>query len=159
LVYLNSFNEWHEGHQFEPMKNDAALPEEQASRHYHNAADGGYRLKTLTSLLATVEGGRGDGTARADRVRMAALWQHSSWSRDGPPEKSPRGGGRRRRFRRLAGETIRLRRCRAGRRLACRGGQSASRGGSRRGVPRASQCWRPLRRRLRVRSARTHSRG
>jgi hypothetical protein len=55
LVYLNSFNEWHEGHQFEPMKNDAALSEEQASRHYHNAADGEYRLKTLTSLLATVE--------------------------------------------------------------------------------------------------------
>jgi hypothetical protein len=55
LVYLNSFNEWHEGHQFEPMKNEAALPEEQASRHYHNAADGEYRLKTLTTLLATVE--------------------------------------------------------------------------------------------------------
>jgi glycosyl hydrolase family 99 len=55
LVYVNSFNEWHEGHQFEPMKNDAALPHEQASRRYHNAADGEYRLKTLTSLLATVE--------------------------------------------------------------------------------------------------------
>lgn len=55
LVYLNSFNEWHEGHQFEPMKNGATLPDEQASRHYHNAADGDYRLKTLTSLLATVE--------------------------------------------------------------------------------------------------------
>jgi hypothetical protein len=55
LVYVNSFNEWHEGHQFEPMENDAALPGEQASRHYHNAADGEYRLKTLASLLATVE--------------------------------------------------------------------------------------------------------
>lgn len=56
IEYLvHTFNEWHEGHQFEPMKNDAALPEEQVSRHYHNAADGGYRLKTLTSLLSTVE--------------------------------------------------------------------------------------------------------
>jgi len=55
LVYLNSFNEWHEGHQFEPMKNDAAISEDQRPRRYHNVADGEYRLKTLTTLLATVE--------------------------------------------------------------------------------------------------------
>jgi hypothetical protein len=55
LVYLNSFNEWHEGHQFEPSKNDAAIADDQRARRYHNAADGEYRLKTLTSLLATVE--------------------------------------------------------------------------------------------------------
>jgi Glycosyl hydrolase family 99 len=55
LVYLNSFNEWHEGHQFEPMKNDSAIPEDQRPRRYHNGADGEYRLKTLTTLLATVE--------------------------------------------------------------------------------------------------------
>jgi len=55
LVYLNSFNEWHEGHQFEPSKNDAAIADDQRSRHYHNAADGEYRLKTLSALLATVE--------------------------------------------------------------------------------------------------------
>jgi hypothetical protein len=55
LVYLNSFNEWHEGHQFEPMENDAAIPDDQRFRRYHNAADGEYRLKTRTALLATVE--------------------------------------------------------------------------------------------------------
>jgi hypothetical protein len=55
LVYLNSFNEWHEGHQFEPMTNDAAMPADQRARRYHNVADGEYRLKTLTTLLATVE--------------------------------------------------------------------------------------------------------
>jgi hypothetical protein len=55
LVYLNSFNEWHEGHQFEPMTSDAAIPAAQASRHYHNATDGAYRLKTLSTLLSTVE--------------------------------------------------------------------------------------------------------
>ena len=55
LVYVNSFNEWHEGHQFEPMKNDSAISEDQRPRRYHNVADGEYRLKTLTTLLATVE--------------------------------------------------------------------------------------------------------
>jgi len=53
LVYLNSFNEWHEGHQFEPMQNDTTLPN--AGRRYHNVADGEYRLKTLRTLLAGVE--------------------------------------------------------------------------------------------------------
>jgi hypothetical protein len=37
------------------MKGDAAIPDAQTSRHYHNAADGEYRLKTLSALLATVE--------------------------------------------------------------------------------------------------------
>jgi hypothetical protein len=52
---MNSFNEWHEGHQFEPMTSDAAIPAAQALRHYHNAADGAYRLKMLSTLLSTVE--------------------------------------------------------------------------------------------------------
>ena len=55
LVYLNSFNEWHEGHQFEPMTNAAAMPDDLRPRRYHNAADGEYRLKTLSTLLAAVE--------------------------------------------------------------------------------------------------------
>jgi len=55
LVYLNSFNEWHEGHQFEPMQNGDALSDAQRARSYHNPADGGYRLKRLAALLTTIE--------------------------------------------------------------------------------------------------------
>jgi hypothetical protein len=52
LVYLNSFNEWHEGHAIEPMKDhDALLPEERALG-YHNPDDGGYRLDTVRRLVA-----------------------------------------------------------------------------------------------------------
>ena len=54
LVYLNSFNEWHEGHQFEPMKNAADLTAEERRRLYHNPEDGSHRLKALGKLLAGV---------------------------------------------------------------------------------------------------------
>jgi hypothetical protein len=53
LVYLNSFNEWHEGHQFEPMKDAADLTPEERGR-YHNPEDGSHRLKALGKLLAGV---------------------------------------------------------------------------------------------------------
>jgi hypothetical protein len=43
LVYLTSFNEWHEGHQFEPMKDAADLSEDERARRYHNPEDGSYR--------------------------------------------------------------------------------------------------------------------
>jgi hypothetical protein len=52
LVYLNSFNEWHEGHQFEPMKDRRAMTEAERSFGYHNPEDGQYRLKTLGKLIA-----------------------------------------------------------------------------------------------------------
>jgi len=52
LVYLNSFNEWHEGHQFEPMKDARALTPEERAVGYHNADDGRYRLKLLKALIA-----------------------------------------------------------------------------------------------------------
>jgi hypothetical protein len=54
FVYINSFNEWHEGHAIEPMK-DAAdlLPEEQAFS-YHNPARGDYRLATLAGLMRSL---------------------------------------------------------------------------------------------------------
>ena len=54
LVYLNSFNEWHEGHQFEPMKDAADLGAEERAREYHNPANGNYRMAELSKLLATV---------------------------------------------------------------------------------------------------------
>ena len=54
LVYINSFNEWHEGHQFEPMKDASQLTAEERAMGYHNPADGGYRLAALRSLLRPV---------------------------------------------------------------------------------------------------------
>ena len=52
LVYITSFNEWHEGTQFEPMKDAAALTPEEWAVGYHNPRDGSYRLRQLGELLA-----------------------------------------------------------------------------------------------------------
>jgi len=54
LVYLNSFNEWHEGHQFEPMKDAGDLTREERAVGYRNPDDGRYRLKRLKHLLDKV---------------------------------------------------------------------------------------------------------
>ena len=54
LTYLTSFNEWHEGHQFEPMKDRTALTPEELAIGYHNPDTGADRLATLRSLLAGV---------------------------------------------------------------------------------------------------------
>jgi hypothetical protein len=67
LVYINSFNEWHEGHAFEPMKDFAQLTSDERALGYHNPSDGSYRLDTLGALLRPVlgagaraqDGGRG----------------------------------------------------------------------------------------------------
>ena len=40
LVYINSFNEWHEGHAFEPMKDAAELTAEERASGYHNPTHG-----------------------------------------------------------------------------------------------------------------------
>jgi len=52
LVYLNSFNEWHEGHAIEPMKDDMALTGGERRFPYHNPALGDYRLRQLQELLS-----------------------------------------------------------------------------------------------------------
>jgi len=51
LVYINSFNEWHEGDQFEPMKSADQLTPAEGAIGYHDPADGAYRLATLQRLL------------------------------------------------------------------------------------------------------------
>jgi hypothetical protein len=54
LVYINSFNEWHEGDAFEPMLDAAAIPTRQQVFGYHNPARGDYRLTTLRDLLGQI---------------------------------------------------------------------------------------------------------
>ena len=54
LTYLTSFNEWHEGTQFEPMKDRADLTQEERAAGYHDPDRGRYRLDLLRSLLAGI---------------------------------------------------------------------------------------------------------
>ena len=51
LTYITSFNEWHEGTAFEPMKDAAALTPAEWAVGYHNPQDGHYRLRRLRELL------------------------------------------------------------------------------------------------------------
>jgi hypothetical protein len=53
-VYINSFNEWHEGHAFEPMRDAADLLPEERPFSYHNPARGGARLETLSGLMRSL---------------------------------------------------------------------------------------------------------
>lgn len=56
LVYMNSFNEWHEGTQFEPMKDWDDLTDGERRWGYHNPRRGNYRLETLRKNLHKVLG-------------------------------------------------------------------------------------------------------
>jgi hypothetical protein len=56
LVYINSFNEWHEGHQFEPMKDSADLTSEERQYDYRNPRVGDYRLRYLQELMRPIVG-------------------------------------------------------------------------------------------------------
>ena len=51
LAYINSFNEWHEGHAFEPMRDWDRLTSAERAQVYHNPDDGAYRLNTLSALI------------------------------------------------------------------------------------------------------------
>jgi hypothetical protein len=51
LAYVNSFNEWHEGSAFEPMKDALALSAAEMAAGYANPLHGGYRLALLRELL------------------------------------------------------------------------------------------------------------
>jgi hypothetical protein len=51
LVYINSFNEWHEGHAFEPAKDDLELSRAERAHGYHNPDYGDYRLAVLAASL------------------------------------------------------------------------------------------------------------
>lgn len=50
LVYLNSYNEWHEGHSFERMKDWAELTADERALGYRNPERGDYRLRELARL-------------------------------------------------------------------------------------------------------------
>lgn len=54
LMYVNSFNEWHEGHAFEPAAPRSALSRAQHMFGYHNPRDGDYRLATLRGLMREI---------------------------------------------------------------------------------------------------------
>jgi hypothetical protein len=51
LTYVTSFNEWYEGHQFEPMKPRSGLTAAERALAYHNPADGRYRFDALKALI------------------------------------------------------------------------------------------------------------
>jgi hypothetical protein len=54
LTYINSFNEWHEGHMFEPARNRRDLTPAQLALRLHNPDRGDYRLQTLAGLVSRV---------------------------------------------------------------------------------------------------------
>ena len=54
IVYIATFNEWHEGTSFEPMKDRAALVPQELPFGYHNPAHGRYRLDYLKPRLERI---------------------------------------------------------------------------------------------------------
>lgn len=53
VTFVNSFNEWHEGTQFEPMVPFRSMTAAERAR-YHNAESGTYRMDALGELMASV---------------------------------------------------------------------------------------------------------
>jgi len=63
LVYLNSFNEWHEGTAIEPMQDAALLSPAERALGYHNPESGERRLGTLSRRLQMLLHPPGHGIA------------------------------------------------------------------------------------------------
>jgi hypothetical protein len=57
IAYISTFNEWHEGTSFEPMKDRAALLPQELPFGYHNPVHGRYRLDYLKPRLGQLIGG------------------------------------------------------------------------------------------------------
>jgi hypothetical protein len=62
-AYINSFNEWHEGTQFEPAKDRSALAADELAVGYHNYDRGSLRLEVLRDALRQVTGISVQGSA------------------------------------------------------------------------------------------------
>jgi len=58
LIYLTSFNEWHEGHAFEPMKDRASFNASERRQGYRNPLTGDYRLRALAGRIQAVQARR-----------------------------------------------------------------------------------------------------
>ena len=54
IAYISTFNEWHEGTSFEPMKDRAALLQQELPFGYHNPEHGRYRLDYLKGRLGRI---------------------------------------------------------------------------------------------------------
>ena len=83
LAYVNSFNEWHEGHAFEPMKDALALNAAETAAGYFNPLRGDYRLALLKELLQGVLSG-------AERHGAVALAHHRRDRAASPPGEQQR---------------------------------------------------------------------
>jgi Glycosyl hydrolase family 99 len=67
LVYVNSFNEWHEGHAFEPMQDASELSDDERVFGYRNPEHGDYRLQTLAELQRSILAPADPGPPRPPR--------------------------------------------------------------------------------------------
>jgi len=74
LVYVNSFNEWHEGHAFEPMRNAGDLRPEEQPFGYHNPEQGDYRLALASQLLGDVLTPPAEDALSRRAVGFAPTW-------------------------------------------------------------------------------------
>jgi hypothetical protein len=65
LAYITTFNEWHEGTQFEPAKDYANLTAEERAIGYHNPTRGRWRLDLLQEILGDLQAGAADARQEA----------------------------------------------------------------------------------------------